>query len=342
MITIYCNNTFTNVTTPIFVDANADGGLLPATITTPQLIIGTVAGETISDAGDAVATTIVGGPGNDTIIGGSAMDTAYYVSTLTPQSFSYDGTDSQWVVTSAAGGTDHLSAIYTVTDGAGDSFLLVGGGGYADVTTAAAAGTASAGDTIVVDSGMDGTSETVATNDLTIDAVAGSQSLTLQLASSGVQTITLADYAANTGAPVTVTGNSLGDTITGNDGNDTLHGGAGNDTFNLGSGSNTVTGGGGFDAVIIAGNTTLTASDFTYNSGTGTWSVANGHATDTLSGMIRSLTGPAILSFWSTRMAPTPRSRPPSTTPRRATPCWSATAPTARTWRSRTGSMSRA
>ncbi len=288
-------NTFTGTTTatPIYLNAGSFGAgtdaILPPLLTTEQVLIGTISGETISDAGDAVATTIVGGSGNDTIIGGDAMDTAYYVSTLTPQSFSYDSADSQWVVDGgAAGGTDHLSAIFTVTDGAGDTFLLVGGGGFTDVATAAATGTASPGDTIIVDSGADGTTQTIVTNDLTVDAVNGSSSLTLSLGTDAsnhpVTTLTLADYAPNTGAPVTVTGNNAGDTITGNDGNDTLHGGTGNDTFNIGSGSNIVTGGGGHDTVNFAG-TTLHASDFTFNSVTGTWSVENGNATDSLTGI---------------------------------------------------------
>ncbi len=136
---------------------------------------------------------------------------------------------------------------------------------------------------MIVDSGSDASLQTIATDDLTIDALAGSTALNLQLG-AGVTSIALADYDTvnHLGANVTVTGNNAGDTITGNDGNDALIGGTGNDTFIVGSGNNSVTGGGGHDAVQY--DAALTAADVTVVDGQ--WQVSDGsHGTDTLTGI---------------------------------------------------------
>ncbi len=122
---------------------------------------------------------------------------------------------------------------------------------YLNAGDASASGAANPGDTIVVQSDGDTSLQTIGTNDLNIDALAGSNGLNLLLG-SGVTMITLADYAPGEGANVDVTGNGEGDTIIGNDGNDvldpgdasgpsTLTGGAGMDTFVFGTGYGSVT-----------------------------------------------------------------------------------------------------
>ena len=89
--------------------------------------------------------------------------------------------------------------------------------------------------------------QTIGTNDLTIDALAGSNGLNLLLG-SGVTMITLADYAPGDGRQRHVTGNSEGDTIIGNDGNDVLDPGDA-------SGPSTLTGGAGMDTFVFGTDT---------------------------------------------------------------------------------------
>jgi Ca2+-binding RTX toxin-like protein len=89
--------------------------------------------------------------GADTIIGGSGTDTAVYTGTVTTAMITDDGAGHFVVATGAADGTDTLSGIEQINDGAGHHFLLVGNGGYATIAEAVAA--ASAGDTIIVGAG---------------------------------------------------------------------------------------------------------------------------------------------------------------------------------------------
>ncbi|MBI2227382.1 MAG: hypothetical protein HYU44_21115, partial [Betaproteobacteria bacterium] len=75
-------------------------------------------------------------------------------------------------------------------------------------------------------------------------------------------------------------------TLSGLGGNDTLIGSLGDDTLNGGAGNDTLNGGAGTDTAVYAG--TLSAADFSYNSGTNAWTVnasANGEGTDTLTFM---------------------------------------------------------
>lgn len=111
---------------------------------------GTSASEIIS--GGTGNDTITGGGGNDTILGGGGTDTAVYASVLTAASFSYDTADHEWVVTSAADGTDHLNGITKVTDGGGHTFWLVDPSG-ATTSVQAAINAASAGDYILIAGG---------------------------------------------------------------------------------------------------------------------------------------------------------------------------------------------
>ena len=104
---------------------------------------------------------LVGGGGNDTLVGGAGTDTASYTGTLTAASITAvadvdpvtSGNQPGWQVVASGGqGTDILSSVEKVTDGAGHSFLLVGNGGFA--TIQAAVDAAVAGDTIMIAAGV--------------------------------------------------------------------------------------------------------------------------------------------------------------------------------------------
>ncbi len=116
------------------------------------------------------------------------------------------------------------------------------------------------GDTIVMQT-VGTTVDDVTVDGLTIKPDASSTALTLDL-DAGVRTLTLADYAANQGAGVTVVGNNLGDMLTANSGNDTLIGGTGIDTVHLAA--------------------TLQASNFVYDAVNADWRVSTAGATETL------------------------------------------------------------
>ena len=261
--------------TPLNVNASAAVNSLTITANDGgDTITGTAAYDDTLIGGTGNDTFIVG-TGNDSITGGGGHDTVQYDAALTASDITVvSGTE--WQVSDGTDGTDTLTGIQRVTDGT-HNFLLVGDGAYSDVTAASTPGAASSGDTLIVDSGTDPSVQTVSTDNLTIDALSGSTALNLQLG-SGVQTLTLADYAPGQGANVVVNGNGAGDSITGNDGNDTLTGGAGNDTFVLGTGTNTVAGGGGVDTVDVGAGYSLAIQS-------GQWVVTNGTVTDTLSGI---------------------------------------------------------
>ena len=97
--------------------------------------------------------------GNDTIAGDGGTDTAVYTTTLTAANITAvvdgdpatAGNQAGWQVSAGTDGTDLLTGVEKVTDGAGHHFLLVGNGGYA--TIQAAVDAAAAGDTIIVGPG---------------------------------------------------------------------------------------------------------------------------------------------------------------------------------------------
>ena len=109
--------------------------------------------------GGSGADTLSGLGGNDVIIGGAGTDTAVYATTLTATSITAvvdgdpttDGNQAGWQVSAGTDGTDLLTGVEKVADGAGHHFLLVGNGGYA--TIQAAVDAAVAGDTILVGPG---------------------------------------------------------------------------------------------------------------------------------------------------------------------------------------------
>ena len=136
------------------------------TFTSIENAIGGAGNDTIT--GNAGANTLVGDDGNDTldggagadIIGGVGTDTASYTGTLlaTAIAAAVDadpataGNQPGWQVnTGGAEGTDLLTGVEKVNDGAGHHFLLVGNGGYATIQEAVDA--AVSGDTIIVGTG---------------------------------------------------------------------------------------------------------------------------------------------------------------------------------------------
>jgi hypothetical protein len=95
--------------------------------------------------------TLTGGAGNDFLSGGAGTDTATYAATITAAMVTDDGAGHFVVTTGGAEGTDTLTGVEKVSDGAGNNFLLVGNGGYA--TIQAAIDAAAAGDTILIAAG---------------------------------------------------------------------------------------------------------------------------------------------------------------------------------------------
>ena len=108
--------------------------------------------------GGAGNDTLAGAGGNDTIIGNAGTDTAVYTGTLTGANIKAtavdvdpvtSGVQTGWQVTAPGGqGTDLLTGVEKINDGAGHHFLLVGNGGYASIDAAISA--AASGDTIIV------------------------------------------------------------------------------------------------------------------------------------------------------------------------------------------------
>ena len=87
--------------------------------------------------GDAGNDLLNGGAGNDTLDGGTGTDTAVYTTTLALGDVAFG---AGWTVNGGAAGTDALSNVEIVQH-AGGRYLLVGNGGFADATAAAAAAT---------------------------------------------------------------------------------------------------------------------------------------------------------------------------------------------------------
>ena len=109
--------------------------------------------------GDANANVLTGGAGATRSSVGGGIDTAAYSTTLTAANITTVadgdpttvGNQAGWQVSAGADGTDLLTGVEKISDGAGHNFLLVGNGGYA--TIQAAVDAAVNGDTILIAAG---------------------------------------------------------------------------------------------------------------------------------------------------------------------------------------------
>ena len=89
---------------------------------------------------DTIASTAA----NDIISGDGGIDTVTYTGTLTTANITtvadgdptLAGSQAGWQVSAGAEGTDLLTGVDKVSDGAGHNFLLVGNGGYATIQAA--------------------------------------------------------------------------------------------------------------------------------------------------------------------------------------------------------------
>jgi Ca2+-binding RTX toxin-like protein len=150
----HASNVFVGNTTNLDLEASGTAALSFSGSDGPDLLIGGSGNDHRSGLGGN--DTITGGGGNDTINGGGGTDTAVYTGTLTAADITTvadadpttAGNQAGWQVSAGAEGTDLLTAIERVADGAGHHFLLVGNGGYA--TIQAAVDAAAAGDTVLV------------------------------------------------------------------------------------------------------------------------------------------------------------------------------------------------
>lgn len=139
-------NTYDQVTTNLSLDASSDDAGLVAE--------GTSGVDAFT--GSAFNDVITGGGGNDIIDGGeggetAVGDTAQYVADLSASDIVF--VTDHWEVSAGAEGTDTLTNIERVVDqsGSGETFLLVGAGGYASIQAAIDA--AVGGETIIVAAG---------------------------------------------------------------------------------------------------------------------------------------------------------------------------------------------
>ena len=149
--------------------------------------------ELFGDAGD---DDLTGGTGDDTIDGGEDIDTAHYSDPLSSADITDNG--GSWSVTTANQGTDTLTNVEFVLDGAGNRYLLVGNGGFE--TIQAAVDAAEEGDTILI---ATGTWSGAGNENVTIDkpvTIVGSGSVTVDATGSayGFNIDLDADYASGT------------------------------------------------------------------------------------------------------------------------------------------------
>ena len=109
--------------------------------------------------GGASDDTIASTAANDVVSSEGGTDTVTYTGTLTAANITpvadadpmTAGAQAGWQVSAGAQGTDLLTGVEKVSDGAGHHFLLVGNGGYATIYDAMSA--AQSGDTIMIGPG---------------------------------------------------------------------------------------------------------------------------------------------------------------------------------------------
>ncbi|MFN7572238.1 MAG: tandem-95 repeat protein, partial [Betaproteobacteria bacterium] len=229
-------------------------------------ITGTSFGDTL--AGSAGSDLLTGGGGSDVLDGGNAgTDTAVYASGVFASQIAdfNNGGNVGWTVQVADGDTDTLTGIDFIRH-AGGRYLLIGGGGFADVTAALAAqlrGDAwlfAAAPTIDLAGSTDDLELTIATggtDDVLINTGGGNDVLTVEQTSGGTVTLNAGDgdnsIIVGGSADAVITSGSGTDSIAAGAGNDVIDAGGGDDVVELGDGNDIVDGGDGND-VIVAGN----------------------------------------------------------------------------------------
>jgi trimeric autotransporter adhesin len=212
--------------------------------------------------GDAGNDMLNGGAGNDTLDGGTGTDTAVYTTTLALGDVVASG--GGWTVNGGAAGTDTLSNVEIVQH-AGGRYLLVGNGGFADATAAAAAATLP-GDTLVF--------ATVPGGPVDIDLGGTDEDLDVTIPGDTEIDITTGDGDSH----ITVGGGD--NAITTGGGDNEITTGDGDNHITTGGGNNEITTGGG-DNVIVAGDDSSTGNnDITTGGGNDT--VTTGGGADTI------------------------------------------------------------
>ena len=162
-------NDFTDVDHPAYQPAAGVLHLTNSTVDGASVPSEFVAGS----SNDTIANTAA----NDVISGDGGTDTVTYTGTLTTANITtvadgdptLAGSQAGWQVSAGAQGTDLLTGVEKVSDGAGHNFLLVGNGGYA--TIQAAINAAASGDTIMIAAGTYNENLTINTAGLTLVGV---------------------------------------------------------------------------------------------------------------------------------------------------------------------------
>ncbi len=236
------------------------GTMTSAVVTTINASAMTAAFVMTTNSG-AVASTITGGSGNDTLIGGSAADNIVGGAgndaiTGAAGADNLDGGagDDTFNVTTV---TDFTTGVETVVGGSGNDTLSIAEAGVTTTITAANLGAISGIETLSINSTSAAASVTLT------DAVytANGQSLKIVDAdlTTGGGTLTVSGSALTGTNTIAVTAN----TATGI--NDTLTGGAGNDTFTFSTAfglesTDTVVGGAGTDTISLTATAAVGAN----------------------------------------------------------------------------------
>ena len=162
------------------------------TLTGTSNINGTGNGDANVITGNSGNNVLSGGNGADTLVGNAGTDTASYTGTLTAANITAvaDGNSTTagnqpgWQVVASGGqGTDLLTGVEKVTDGAGHSFLLVGSGGFA--TIQAAVDAAVNGDTILIAAGTYREQVSISGKDITLQGAGVGQTIIEDFAQLG-------------------------------------------------------------------------------------------------------------------------------------------------------------
>ena len=235
------------------------------------VLIGGASGNRIDTSSATIPTTLTGGLGNDTIVGGVMSDTLIETGDvnfrLTNSQLTGLGTDTlsgldAAVLTGGVGANlidaSGFSKVVTINGLDGNDTLLGGlaadridgGNGNDRITGGAGANTLFGGD------GVDRVVETsnAALFSVSNSAVVGTQTERIysfeQAELTGGASANAISVASNFTGPVTLNGGAGNDTLLGNQFGDVLNGDAGNDSLNGGLGDDTLNGGDGNDTLL--------------------------------------------------------------------------------------------